>query len=56
MACRKVRAVTGSPEGGEKRKPARMVIVSREPSSATLGIPRATSGMIRAAAAPGAST
>ncbi len=55
MTPRNVPAVTGSFDGGEKRKPGRIRNVTVRPPSERVGKPAATSGTSRAPAAPEAS-
>jgi hypothetical protein len=50
--CLNVAAVTGSFDGGEKRKPGRITNVHVRPSPDTVGIAAATSGRRRPPAAP----
>ncbi len=55
MLARKVSAVIGAPDGGEKRSPGRMRNVYVRPSAETVGAAAAASGTSVRPAAPSAS-
>ena len=55
MLARKVSAVIGAPDGGEKRRPGRMRNVYVRPSAETVGAEAAASGTSVRPAAPSAS-